>query len=113
MSSCRTRGFMNALARLLADPRTERVILGLIIVNAITLGLETSRDVMAAYGPLLLALDKAILAVFVVEIAARITVHRARFFRDPWSLFDLVVVGIALVPATGSLSVLRALRILR
>jgi len=32
---------------------------------------------------------------------------------DPWNLFDLVIVTIALLPATGSLSVLRALRILR
>jgi voltage-gated sodium channel len=101
------------LARILDDPRTERVILGLIIFNAITLGLETSPGMLERYGPLLYALDRAVLAVFVVELAARISVHRAAFFRDPWSLFDFVVVGIALVPATGSLSVLRSLRILR
>jgi voltage-gated sodium channel len=104
---------LDRLAGLLASPLTERVILGLIVVNAVTLGLETSRDVMAAIGPVLTAVDRAILAVFVAELAARMVVHRGRFFRDPWSLFDLFVVGIALVPATGSLSVLRALRILR
>jgi voltage-gated sodium channel len=101
------------LARILKDPRTERVILGLIIFNAVTLGLETSPSVMDRYGPLLHALDRAVLTVFVVELAARMTVFRLAFFRDPWSLFDLFVVGIALVPATGSFSVLRALRILR
>jgi voltage-gated sodium channel len=68
---------------------------------------------MERYGPLLHALDRAVLTIFVVELAARIVVFRLAFFRDPWSLFDLFVVGIALVPATGSLSVLRALRILR
>lgn len=57
--------------------------------------------------------DTVILAVFVVEIAIRLLVHRARFFRDPWSLFDFAVVTIALVPATGPFSVLRALRVLR
>ena len=101
------------LARILKDPRTERVVLGLIIFNAITLGLETSPPVMERHGDLLHALDRAVLAVFVVELAARMAVFRGKFFRDPWSLFDLFVVGIALVPATGSLSVLRALRILR
>jgi voltage-gated sodium channel len=101
------------LRRLLAHPLTERAILALIIVNAVTLGLETSRSAMEAAGPLLHAIDRAILLVFVAELAARLAVHRWRFFRDPWSLFDLAVVGIALVPATGSLSVLRALRILR
>ena len=101
------------LARILKDPRTERVVLGLILFNAVTLGLETSPSVMARHGALLHALDRAVLTVFVVELAARIYVFRRHFFRDPWSLFDLIVVGIALVPATGSLSVLRSLRILR
>ena len=104
---------MNAIARLLAHPLTERVVLALIVLNAITLGLETSSDAMALAGPLLHALDQAILTVFVVELVMRVVVYRTRFFRDPWSLFDLFVVGIALVPAAESLSVLRALRILR
>ncbi len=104
---------MNAVARFLASPLAERAILGLIILNAVTLGLETSPDMVAQAGPLLRALDQAILTLFVIELATRIAVHRCRFFRDPWSLFDLLVVGVALVPATESLSVLRALRILR
>jgi voltage-gated sodium channel len=104
---------MSTLARILRDPRTEHVVLGLIIFNAVTLGLETFPSVMSQYGGVLHALDRAVLAVFVVELAARMLVFRAAFFRDPWSLFDLFVVGIALVPATGAFSVLRALRILR
>ncbi|MDB5590154.1 ion transporter [Enterovirga sp.] len=102
------------LARILQDTRTERVILGLILFNAVTLGLEAEPAVLAAgWGPLLETLDAAILSVFVLELAARISVQRLRFFRDPWNLFDFVVIGFALVPATGSLSVLRALRVLR
>jgi voltage-gated sodium channel len=101
------------LRTLLADPRTERVVMTLIIVNAVILGLETSETVMERFGPLLELIDTVILAVFVVELAARIFVHRLAFFRDPWSVFDFIVVGIALVPATDTLSVLRALRVLR
>jgi voltage-gated sodium channel len=101
------------LRTIVDDPRTERVVMGLIVVNAVTLGLETSPTAMAAAGPLLVTLDTVILSVFVVEIAARIVVRRLAFFRDPWSLFDFFVVAVALVPATGNLSVLRALRILR
>ena len=104
---------MQRLRQLVTSPRTERLILALIIVNAITLGLETSPWVMARFGAGLVWLDKAILAVFVIEVLARIVVHRAAFFRDPWSLFDFTVVAIALVPAAGAFSVLRALRILR
>jgi len=102
-----------ALSKLINAPLFERTIIVLIIVNALILGLETSASVRDAYGDVLVALDRVILAVFVVEIAARLVVRGWRFFRDPWSLFDLFVVAIALVPATGALSVLRALRVLR
>ncbi|MDN2581758.1 ion transporter [Aquibium sp. ELW1220] len=104
---------MTALKSLVESRRFDLAITALIIVNAITLGLETSPAVMAAWGPVLLVLDRAILAVFVAELAAKMLVYRGSFFRDPWRIFDLVVVAIALMPATGSLSVLRALRILR
>jgi voltage-gated sodium channel len=104
---------VTALKSLVESRRFDLAITALIIVNAITLGLETSPAVMAEWGPALVVFDRAILAVFVAELAAKILVYRAGFFRDPWRIFDLVVVTIALMPATGSLSVLRALRILR
>lgn len=90
----------------------QRVVLGVIIANAVVLGLETSID----DGPVdqvLRVIDDAMLWFFVVEIGLRLIANGPRFFRDPWSVFDLVVVGIALVPASGPLAVLRALRILR
>ena len=104
---------MDTLKDLIESRRFELAITVLILLNAITLGLETSPTIMAAYGGLLLVIDRVILTVFVLELAARIVIYRGSFFRDPWRIFDLVVVGIALLPATGSLSVLRALRILR
>lgn len=97
----------------IAHPRVQAVILGLILVNAVLLGLETWPRAMAVAGDAIRIADRAILAVFVVEIALRLFVHRARFFRDPWSLFDFAVVAIALVPASGPFAVLRALRVLR
>jgi voltage-gated sodium channel len=51
--------------------------------------------------------------IFVVEIALRLFAHGVRFFRDPWSVFDFVIVGLALAPATTGFAVLRALRVLR
>ncbi len=104
---------MERLKKIVSDPRTERFVIILIVINAITLGLETSPAVVERFGGLLTLIDRILLSAFVAELAARILVHRAAFFRDPWSLFDFAVVAIALVPATGSLSVLRALRILR
>ncbi len=97
----------------LNTPLFQRTILTLIVINAIILGLETSPTVMQAAGPGILLIDKGILAVFVVELALRMYVHRLAFWRDPWSLFDFAVVAIALVPASGPFAVLRALRVLR
>jgi voltage-gated sodium channel len=97
----------------LASARVQNTVLALIILNAITLGMETSDAVMAAWGPQLMVLDKALLSVFVVEVVLRIWAWRGAFFRDPWSVFDFLVVAIALMPASGPFSVLRALRVLR
>ena len=104
---------MEWLRNIVADPRTERFVMTLIILNAVMLGLETSKTVMASYGRLLEILDHIMLAMFVLELTARIAGSPLAFFRDPWSLFDFIVVAIALVPATETFSVLRALRVLR
>jgi len=101
------------LAPIIDSPQTERFIMLIIVLNAAILGLETSGRAMAVAGPVLKMADHIILGIFVVELAVRIFVHRAQFWRDPWSLFDFSVVAIALIPATGNLSVLRALRIIR
>lgn len=101
------------LAEFAEDPRFQRIITTLIIVNAVTLGLETSASAMSAAGTLIVALDRSILGVFVIELLIRIFAHGRSFFRDPWSIFDFVVVGVALIPATENFSVLRALRVLR
>jgi voltage-gated sodium channel len=104
---------MESLRRIISHPLTERFTIGLIVLNAITLGLETVKPVMDQFGGALHVIDTIILWIFVAELSARIIVNRLAFFKDPWSLFDFIVVGIALLPATESLSVLRALRILR
>lgn len=89
------------------------VIMTLIVMNAITLALETSPSVMAAVGPVLVAFDRIVLAIFVIELLLKIVAYRLDFFRNGWNLFDFTIVAIALVPATGPLTVLRALRVLR
>ncbi|MFN7027171.1 MAG: ion transporter [Pseudorhizobium sp.] len=101
------------LVRLLTSPRWEQVIIAIIIVNAMVLGLMTYPGIVALHGPVLQAMDRAILTIFVVELVLRIIAFGPRFFRDPWSLFDFSVVVISLIPATGPFQVLRALRILR
>jgi voltage-gated sodium channel len=94
-------------------PGFTRFIIGLIIANAVILGLETSAPVMASFGSALTALNAVILAIFVLEIALKLVAFGPRFFRSGWNIFDFLIVAIALVPASGPLEILRALRILR
>lgn len=108
MSNFRTR-----LATLVDHPRFQNTTIAVILLNAVTLGLETSSAAMGAAGPLLHALDRIALGYFVVEVTLRILAHGAKFFRSGWGWFDLIIVAVSLLPNSGSLSVLRALRILR
>jgi voltage-gated sodium channel len=91
----------------------QKIVTWVIIINAVVLGLETVPFMTERYGVFLSAIDKAALAVFVVELAAKLSYRRLSFFRNGWNCFDFIIVAIALVPATGPLTVLRALRILR
>ena len=88
-------------------------ITALILMNAITLGLETDQSITARYGGLLHWIDRIILVLFSIELLLKFYVYRFRFFRSGWNLFDLAIVAIAWVPTSGALTVLRALRILR
>ena len=105
--------FTAKLRRVVESRGFNLTITAVIVINAIGLGLETSPRVMAAAGPLLLAIDTAALWVFTVEIGLKVWLYRGRFFRGGWNNFDFVIVAIAWLPAAGPLAVLRALRIMR
>ncbi len=104
---------MKNLKTLLESRDFEFFIIVLIVLNGITLGLETYAGVMNRIGPVLIILDKCILGIFTLEVLVKILVYRSGFFRDPWRIFDFLVVSVSLVPVSENLSILRALRILR
>lgn len=95
------------------SPRVQGAVIAVIVANAITLGLETWPRAMDRAGGLLVSLDLLFLTVFVVEISVKLWAAGPRFFKDPWNVFDFLVVAVALVPAAGPFQVLRALRVLR
>jgi voltage-gated sodium channel len=105
--------FRQKTADLLTTAWVRNFIVAVIIFNAIILGMETSKTLMETAGPLIIALDRICLAIFVVELGAKIFAQRLQFFRSGWNIFDFIIVGVSLIPGNGGLSVLRALRILR
>lgn len=93
--------------------RFVQFITALILINAVTLGLETDQEIVAKYGSILFTVDKIILVTFTIELLLKMFAYRLGFFKSGWNIFDFIIVTIAWIPASGPLSVLRALRILR
>ena len=91
-------------------------ILGVIVLNAITLGIQTY-DISSGLESALTLLDEIFLGIFVVEIAIRVAAFGSRpqdFFRDGWNVFDFAVVGAALLPGVReNITLLRIIRLLR
>jgi voltage-gated sodium channel len=102
-----------AAQRIVEHRAFQPTVIAVILVNAATLGLETSSAVVSHFAGVLHVVDRLALAFFVVDIALRFAAYGRRFWRDPWNVFDFVIVAIALVPSSGAFSVLRALRVLR
>lgn len=101
------------LARWIESPPVVAWIIGVILVNAVVLALETDRSLMQRAGTLLVAIDKICLAIFVGELFCKILAFRSLFWRSSWNIFDFVVVAVALVPGSGPWAVIRSLRVLR
>ncbi|WP_206610453.1 ion transporter [Actinomyces wuliandei] len=98
----------------LEAPRVQNLVMAVIVVNCVSIGLETAvQQGSLAYRALRLV-DHASLTVFVTEIVLTlVAIGPSRFVRNGWHVFDFLVVAVALVPGAGPLSVLRTLRILR
>lgn len=93
------------------------VIAGVIVFNALVLGLETYDGLNDEYGGLLTALNDACLAIFVAEITIRIAAYGRRpqdFFKEGWNVFDFLVIGAVFVPGLReNATLLRVIRLLR
>lgn len=94
-------------------PRQQAFIIAAILLNSITLGLNTVPAVHLRFGDTLDLVDHVIIGVFVIEIILKLLYSGWRFFSNGWNIFDFLIVGIALLPASGVFSVLRTLRVLR
>lgn len=103
----------NCIGGIILNKAFTRFVTFLILLNAVTLGLETDPGISAKYGPLLFTIDHVILGLFVVELLMRLFVHRMRFFRDGWNVFDFIIIIVSLLPAVEFFSALRTFRIFR
>ena len=101
---------MAKLMKFIERTQVRNFIIGVIILNAIILELETSSTMMSNFGGLIQSLDKICLLIFIVELALKLVANRFRFLTNWLNVFDTLVVVVSLVPSGGSFTVLRALR---
>jgi len=92
-------------------------ILAVIMLAALLVGLETSREVASKHADLLHTLDTIVVWIFVLEAALKMARHGRRwyvYFTDPWNVFDFIIVAVCLLPVGGPYAaVMRLARVLR
>jgi len=92
-------------------------IIVVIVLAGVLAGLETSASLVARHPALLHALNLAVVAIFLAEIALKLVAHGRRpfdYFRDGWNVFDCVIVALCLLPVAGPFAaVIRLARVLR
>jgi voltage-gated sodium channel len=106
-------GWRGRLLEFVEGPGFRTTVVIVIILNAVVLGLQTTEELKGRHLSLLHSLDDFALGFFCIELTLRIVAHRGAFFRDGWSVFDFVVVAVALLPVGGDLEIFRVLRVLR
>lgn len=97
-------------------PFQAAVVIAILAAGAVV-GMETYPSVLERHRTLLHFADRAILAVFTIELVLRIASHGLsphRFFRDGWNVLDFAIVAVSYMPfVSQSLMVIRLFRLLR
>lgn len=93
--------------------KMDKFIVVVIIINAISFGLETSQLFSEKYGIYLKWIDWTALAIFTIEIVSKIFLLRLNYFRDAWNIFDFIIVSLSYAALGKGITVLRCLRVLR
>jgi len=110
------RAFQNKCAAIAENKTFTNLIIGLILLNAIIVGLETYPAINQRYEEYLYWIDAVLLSIFTIEIMIRIigSSSLVQFFKNPWNIFDFVIVAASIVfVGSNYVIVLRIFRILR
>ena len=60
------------------------------------LDLKQAKTSKQNYGVYLSLIDTIALTIFTIELLAKITVYKFRFFKDGWNIFDFIIVVVSL-----------------
>ncbi|WP_196885771.1 ion transporter [Aureivirga sp. CE67] len=88
-----------------------------ILVAGVLVGMATYSEFSTKHSVILEIFNQIILYIFIAEIAVKMLAEGKkpwRYFKDPWNVFDFIIVAAAFLPFGGSsVAILRLLRLLR
>ena len=119
-AGARSASFVGVAQRVAAAAWFHWGVVGVIGVNALVIGLDTSAFLAERYGAWFKAANQLFLGIFVVEAVVKLIAQwprPQRYFKDGWNVFDFAIIVVSLLPSTGELATLarlaRLLRVLR
>lgn len=102
---------------LIAKPWFDVLIVCVILVNAVFIGLGTFEGLASRHHGLFTLVNNVVLVIYVIELLIRLTAFEWKprdFAKDPWNVFDFIVVVASLVPwLRENAMILRMVRVLR
>ncbi|CAG9620058.1 ion transporter [Sutcliffiella rhizosphaerae] len=93
-----------------------KVVMGVILLNAILVGVETYPDLRRENASLIHSFEVFFLWFFTIEIILRMLAEKkiSHFFHSKWNVFDFVIVaGVLIFSGTYFISAIRILRVFR
>ena len=101
------------LAKLVTGFSFDMFIMGVILADAIVLGLLTSPTMEFYFDNGLFLLDRVFMGIFMAEMFLKIFALKRAFFKSGWNVFDLTIVVISLLPFMSAFIILRTFRLFR
>lgn len=101
------------LAKLVTGFSFDMFIMGVILADAVVLGLMTSDTMILYFDNGLFLLDRLFMGIFIVEMFLKIYALKQNFFKSGWNIFDLTIVALSSIPSASAFIVLRTFRLFR
>lgn len=101
------------LIKLVGGTSFDLFIMGIILADAIVLGLMTSEVMSMYFDRGLFLLDRLFMGIFIVEMFLKIYAQGRHFFKSGWNVFDFVIVAVSSIPSASAFIILRTFRLFR
>ena len=110
-----------------ADTPYEYSMLLVIIVNTVSIGLETSKNISESFKNVLFWVDQICLYIFIAELIFKAIVYNRDFFGENrndenghayfhvnrWNISDLIIVVVSLISSLSYFAIFRVFRVFR